>query len=271
MTAEFYAYALLDSRKPGTFKYGYWTFPFEPFYVGKGTGDRWRSHIKVSATDKTFRANKIRSIRKAGHEFKVRIVKRVSTEAEAFELERRLIAKIGRHPEGPLTNLTDGGDGTAGRVRSKKELEKFSKSMKSWYASLDADALAQKTAKTKMSMAKRTAEERAETANKIRAARAGWSKRKKRQVKRVLREREANYSPEVAERVRQQRAEYKTTRGPAIAKALVSRTEAERAAHAAKIAASIKAWHAKKSETTKARTAMNQSAAAKARYAKDKR
>jgi hypothetical protein len=45
---EFYAYALLDPRKPGP--YTYWiatkqiTFSYEPFYVGKGKGNRMYNH-----------------------------------------------------------------------------------------------------------------------------------------------------------------------------------------------------------------------------------
>ena len=36
------------------------------------------------------------------------------TEAEAFAVECALIAAIGRSPQGPLANLTDGGEGTSG-------------------------------------------------------------------------------------------------------------------------------------------------------------
>jgi hypothetical protein len=37
---------LLDPRKPGQFKYEEYEFDFEPFYVGKGSGDRWVAHIR---------------------------------------------------------------------------------------------------------------------------------------------------------------------------------------------------------------------------------
>jgi hypothetical protein len=37
---RYYVYAFLDKSKPGKFKYENFEFDFEPFYIGKGTGDR---------------------------------------------------------------------------------------------------------------------------------------------------------------------------------------------------------------------------------------
>ncbi len=37
---NFYVYIYLDPRKPGNFVYGDFLFKFEPFYDGKGKGDR---------------------------------------------------------------------------------------------------------------------------------------------------------------------------------------------------------------------------------------
>lgn len=42
---RFYVYALLDPRKPGKYKYGEYEFDYEPFYVGKGSGDRCEHHL----------------------------------------------------------------------------------------------------------------------------------------------------------------------------------------------------------------------------------
>lgn len=37
---KYYIYAFLDKSKPGDFHYGDLIFEYEPFYIGKGTGDR---------------------------------------------------------------------------------------------------------------------------------------------------------------------------------------------------------------------------------------
>jgi len=41
---RFYVYALLDPRKPGRYVYETWEFDHEPFYVGKGSGNRIICH-----------------------------------------------------------------------------------------------------------------------------------------------------------------------------------------------------------------------------------
>ena len=47
-----YIYAYLDPRKPGEFKFGNYIFEFEPFYVGKGKGDRCKRHLTEKRTNK---------------------------------------------------------------------------------------------------------------------------------------------------------------------------------------------------------------------------
>jgi len=42
---KFYVYIYLDPQKPGNFSYGPYHFDFEPFYVGKGFGDRYLKHL----------------------------------------------------------------------------------------------------------------------------------------------------------------------------------------------------------------------------------
>ena len=42
---ESYVYVYLDPRKPGKFIYNDFSFEFEPFYVGKGYGDRAFGHL----------------------------------------------------------------------------------------------------------------------------------------------------------------------------------------------------------------------------------
>ena len=78
------------------------------FYVGKGNGRR--AYVKRRNPFWTSVANK--------HGYTVHIIENGLAEAEAFELECFLIAEIGREN---LCNLTDGGEGAAGRVMTEEE------------------------------------------------------------------------------------------------------------------------------------------------------
>lgn len=141
----FYVYALLDMRKPGTYKYGSYTFTHEPFYIGKGKGKRCNVHTKVALShrDKKARSNRLKQnlirkiVRETGLEPEVVIKKQNLTEQQAFNLECKLIKFIGRRDLklGPLANLSDGGEGPSGRIRPAAEIAKFSKSLKALYAS----------------------------------------------------------------------------------------------------------------------------------------
>ena len=81
----------------------------EVFYVGKGSGDRaWANKSR----NKFWRS----VARKHGRV--VRIVRDGLSELEAFDMERRLIARHGRRDEGEgtLVNLTPGGEGKSGQT-----------------------------------------------------------------------------------------------------------------------------------------------------------
>ena len=96
--ARFYVYAFL--REDGT-----------PYYIGKGQGNR--------AWDKRrFRPDDSR----------ISILKGSLTESEAFDEEIRLIQLHGRKDQGTgcLRNLTDGGEGASGCIRSQDTLDKMS-------------------------------------------------------------------------------------------------------------------------------------------------
>ena len=81
-----------------------------PFYVGKGKGTRWAR--RGSSRNPYFR-NIVQKAERLGVEIPKIKVRQGLTEAEAFETEISLIAAIGRSPNGPLVNMTDGGDGVA--------------------------------------------------------------------------------------------------------------------------------------------------------------
>ena len=111
----FYNYVYLDPRKPGNYNYDNLHFDFEPFYVGKGQGDRCYFHLievpRKKCNYKKF--NKIRKIKESNLEPIILKIYENLEESIAFKNEIYLIETIGRHDKGlgPLSNLNDGGKG----------------------------------------------------------------------------------------------------------------------------------------------------------------
>ena len=89
-----------------------------PIYVGKGKAERKRSHIRNAkkGLDKPF-YNRIRALGYDNGLF-IEVVAENLTEQEAFQLECSLIEKHGRLNlgNGPLFNVTAGGDGISGGI-----------------------------------------------------------------------------------------------------------------------------------------------------------
>lgn len=122
-------YVYLDPRKPGDFNYEIngeiIHFDYEPFYVGKGKDNRAFSHMNEA--EKILKNNYDEEIKYNGH--KIHIINKIKktlncdsivikirenvTDYESCDIEKYLIRIIGRHDLklGPLSNLTDGGDG----------------------------------------------------------------------------------------------------------------------------------------------------------------
>jgi hypothetical protein len=115
MENGFYTYIYLDPRKPGKYNYGEYSFEYEPIYVGKGKNNRCEIHIRYakrkSITDTSFFTKKLRRILESNLEPIIIKVNENLSESIAFELEKELIGLIKRYPDGPLTNLSDGGVG----------------------------------------------------------------------------------------------------------------------------------------------------------------
>lgn len=114
---DFYVYAYRD---PNT---------LEPFYIGKGLNGRIDIHLVDArnprhTTENYYNPTKLNMIRDLLENDQEPIIEKVCTdlvEEDAFDLETFLIQEIGRlsHGEGPLTNMTLGGEGMAGIIKDK--------------------------------------------------------------------------------------------------------------------------------------------------------
>jgi len=105
-----------------------------PFYIGKGQGNRHLYHLNEAKKQDTkdrnkHKINKIRSILKVGKEPVIEIVAKNLNHDDAFELEEFLIQEIGRADKkaGPLTNLTNGGEGATGLDHSGEKNPNYGK------------------------------------------------------------------------------------------------------------------------------------------------
>jgi group I intron endonuclease len=125
----YYVYALLDSSKNDNFEYLNYKFEYEPFYIGKGTGNRF----KETLYDKTpFKKNKIKKLINNKVKIITVIIEHNLTNEESILLEIDLIKLIGRRDLGlgPLVNLTDGGDGRINSKHTQQTKDKISKNRK---------------------------------------------------------------------------------------------------------------------------------------------
>lgn len=93
----------------------------EVFYIGKGVGNRYKS--------KQGRNPYWENIVKA-HGYKVEILQYFATEEDAFRAEQSLIADLGRKDlgKGLLVNMSDGGEGASGAVRTPEQRKRYSAS-----------------------------------------------------------------------------------------------------------------------------------------------
>ena len=167
MEKKYYIYLFLDSSKPGEYIYDDIKLEYEPFYVGKGCGDR----IKSSLFDREspFKVNKIKSLRDNKIEIiSIKLFENLENE-ESLEIEKDVIKKIGRRDLklGPLTNLTDGGNQTRNYkyVVSDETKQKISNGLKN--SELFQKAVRSKERVNKISESNKGKKRSDETKNKI--------------------------------------------------------------------------------------------------------
>jgi hypothetical protein len=93
----------------------------EVFYIGKGEGNRHKS--------KQGRNPYWHNIVKA-HGYKIEILQHYESEEEAFKAEQELIFGLGRKDlrKGLLVNMSDGGEGASGAVRTPEQRQRYSES-----------------------------------------------------------------------------------------------------------------------------------------------
>lgn len=115
---NYYVYVYLDTRKPGVYVYDDLRFEYEPIYVGKGKKRRYKNHLSLRNNLENYFYNKLNKMINEGFEPMIIILKDDMSEDESFSYEIDTIKKIGRiiDKTGPLTNLTNGGEGSSGRI-----------------------------------------------------------------------------------------------------------------------------------------------------------
>lgn len=116
----------------------------EPFYVGKGKGNRARYH--QGRSDKSPMTHRIQLMKRNGIEPDIEIIGAIN-EDHAFFMESCLIEMLGRRDlkTGALLNLTDGGDGASGLVHSPSTKAKISAAS----MNMSPETLAKKSASQK--------------------------------------------------------------------------------------------------------------------------
>lgn len=113
---KYYTYVLLDPFSPGHWEYENYTFGYEPFYIGKGTGDRCDRHVKESCkliikgySHISHKNHRIISILERDSKPIVIKLDFFDTEDEAYSVEDKMVAHFKRQSEGGiLTNIIPG-------------------------------------------------------------------------------------------------------------------------------------------------------------------
>lgn len=134
---RFYVYVYTDPTRQAKKRYGSYNFTHEPFYIGYGSGQRCYRHLREVLKGNihggnTHKKRRILNILESGKEPVIYLLASGMTEEVAKTFEIYIISKIGRRDKktGPLTNMTDGGEGCSGAIHSEETRMKRSKTLK---------------------------------------------------------------------------------------------------------------------------------------------
>jgi len=132
---NYYVYVYLDPRKPGNWAYGKYIFEYEPFYVGKGRNFRSRIHLQKVKRGKYSNLPKYHIIKKildCGLEPVIIKYSENLNEKDSFSIENEMIVTIGRFDlkNGPLRNLSNGGEGNGNRFFTEEHRKNLGLSKK---------------------------------------------------------------------------------------------------------------------------------------------
>ena len=129
---DYYVYAYLDIRKEGSYNYGNIKFEYEPFYIGKGRGNRIHQHMynnkRIVNLENRIKIKSI--IKQTGSKPIILKIFENLTNDEACKIEINIIKLIGRKDLncGTLLNKTDGGEGVdTSKYRVYKKLSNETK------------------------------------------------------------------------------------------------------------------------------------------------
>jgi len=138
---RFYVYAYFDPRVHEHYNICGQDFNYKPIYIGKGQGTRVLKHIKSNKKSKLVNLNK--HLIEVGLVPHYQILEYFEDEVDANNREMELISEIGREDlnQGPLFNLTNGGEGKSGIIWSKEAREAVSIHRKKYFSSLSKKQL----------------------------------------------------------------------------------------------------------------------------------
>lgn len=107
----------------------------EYIYIGKGKNTRWKEHIYRPRKKQSWLQNRIKKMRVNGFEPLVDFICKDVDEEFALLVEMEAIAKYGRRDlnQGCLLNMTNGGEGQSGFIRTVATRKKLSESIKASY------------------------------------------------------------------------------------------------------------------------------------------
>lgn len=116
-----YVYIYYDPRKT----------PIEPIYIGKGIDDRMYHHVNKKCHNPILE-RKLTKIKELGLEPIIEKIQDNLSDEDALKLEIELISKYGRIDleTGTLCNLTEGGEGSSGRIVSDETKKIWSEQRK---------------------------------------------------------------------------------------------------------------------------------------------